>query len=169
MNQVTDIQPTTILTIGHGNRNINVFIDLLLSHQIQTVIDVRTLPYSRFHPQFRQINLKSILENTGVGYLFLGNELGGRPKNPDLYINGYVSYAAVKQTDLFKAGLHQVISLAKQNVKVTLMCSESDQNECHRKHLIADELIKEGISVIHINKVGGLEKHSITVAPSLFS
>lgn len=165
----TEKQIVEIKTIGHGNRKIEDFINLLSQYHTDTVIDVRTIPYSRFHPQFRQANLKASLEKAGVNYIFLGNELGGRPKNPDLYIDGSVSYAAVKQTELYKSGIQQVISLAKRNIKVTLMCSESDQNECHRKHLIADELNQIGISIFHINKVGGLEKHSIIVNPSLFS
>jgi uncharacterized protein (DUF488 family) len=165
----SDLQKLNIFTIGHGNKKIENFIDLLHQYQIKTLIDVRTIPYSRFHTQFRQVNLKPSLENAGITYIFLGNELGGRPKNPDLYLNGHVNYEAIKKTELFKGGIQQVINLAHHSIKVTLMCSESDQNECHRKHLIAGEIIKEGLSVMHINKIGNLEKHQIEVKSDLFS
>lgn len=78
--KTTNSQYIKIKTIGHGSRKIEDFITLLLQNQIETLIDVRTIPYSRFHTQFRQLNLKSSLEKAGINYIFLGNELGGRPK-----------------------------------------------------------------------------------------
>ena len=156
-------------TIGHGNRKIETFIRLLTLHGIDILIDVRSLPYSRFNPQFRQATLKASLNDVGITYLWLGNELGGRPKDRSLYFNGQVSYEAIKQTDLFKSGIQQILSFIKSGIKVTLMCSEGDQNICHRKHLIADELIKIGVDVIHINKQGNLEKHIIEPKISLFN
>jgi uncharacterized protein (DUF488 family) len=133
------------------------------------VIDVRSVPYSRFHPQFRQSNLKASLEQSGIKYLFLGNELGGRPTNSNLYSNGTVNYEAIKKTAIFKEGINKVLSIAEQKIKVTLTCSERDQNECHRKNLIADVLHERQVTVLHINKVGNVEKHSETANPSLFS
>jgi len=148
-----------IYSIGHGNKKIEDFINLLHQYEVEILIDVRSIPFSRFHSQFRQANLKSSLEVAGISYLFLGDELGGRPKNPDLYVDGHVSYEAIKKTGLFKAGIEKVIDLTEQGIKVTLMCSESNPDDCHRKHLIADELTKNGIMVKHINKLGQLEKH----------
>ncbi len=148
-----------IFTIGHGNRGIDIFLNLLVENDIQLLIDVRTTPYSRFHPQFRQSNLKVNLEHSEIAYLWLGNELGGRPKDPALYFNSEVNYSAIKETELFKSGIQEVLTLAATGIKVTLMCSESDPNECHRKHLIADELINKGFQIIHIDKIGKLEIH----------
>ena len=162
MNQVTEKQ---IFTIGHGNRNIEKFISLINQYQIEVVVDVRTLPYSRFHSQFRQANLKASLENARIKYVFLGNELGGRPTNPELYEQGELSYSRIKETELYKSGIQKVLDLVNQNIKVTLMCSESNPNECHRKHLIEDDLIKLGIKVFHIDKVGSIENCN----PQLFA
>jgi uncharacterized protein (DUF488 family) len=121
------------------------------------LVDVRTYPYSRFHTQFRQAALESSLDVADINYLFLGNELGGRPKDPTLYTNGRVDYAAVKQTALFRSGIAQVEKLATQGVKLALMCSEADQNHCHRKHMLTGEFIRDGFEVLHINKTGSLE------------
>jgi uncharacterized protein (DUF488 family) len=41
-----------VFTIGHSTRPIDDFIHLLKSHGVQRVVDVRTLPRSRFSPQF---------------------------------------------------------------------------------------------------------------------
>src|SRR3569833_1826675 len=104
----------TIYTIGHGNRKIDDFIYLLKKYEIELLVDVRTYPYSRFHTQFRQAVLDSSLDAADINYLFLGEELGGRPKDPALHINGRVNYTAVKQTPLFRSGIEQVENLAKQ-------------------------------------------------------
>jgi uncharacterized protein (DUF488 family) len=158
-----------IFTIGHGKRKIEELIDLLNKYQIKVLIDVRSLPYSRFNPQFRQSNLQKSLESADIKYIFLGKELGGRPTDQTLYINGVVSYDAIKQTDTFKAGIRQVIEFVKGGIKVTLMCSESDPNDCHRKHLIAGELEKEELKVLHISKLGAIEPQLFALNNNLFS
>jgi uncharacterized protein (DUF488 family) len=159
MKQNIEIQTNNIFTIGHGTRSIEVFIVLLKAYKIETVIDVRSIPYSRFNPQYRQSNLILSLKEAGINYLFLGDELGGRPKDRSLYLNDKPNYLVMKDTEIFKAGIQRVLKLVKDGIKVTLMCSESDPNECHRKHLIEGELTNHSISVLHINKVGELEKH----------
>jgi uncharacterized protein (DUF488 family) len=148
----------TIYTIGHGNRNIEYFLSLLKKYEIDLVVDVRTYPYSRFHTQFRQAALENSLKNENIQYLFLGEELGGRPKNPEMYANGKVNYAAVKQTELFRSGIEKVKELAYEGIRLALMCSESDHNHCHRKHMLTGEFISDEFKVIHINKQGDLEE-----------
>jgi uncharacterized protein (DUF488 family) len=158
MKQISD-NKIVIFTIGHGNRKIEYLIGLLQQNNIGIVIDVRSLPYSRFHPQFKQVNFMNSLISAGITYLWLGKELGGRPADPNLYRNGKADYQAIKVTKLFTDGIQQVLKLAGGNIKVTLICSERDQNECHRKHLIAVELAKLGVIVLHINKVGTIDQH----------
>lgn len=147
----------TIYTIGHGNRRIGDFIFLLKKYEIELLVDVRTYPYSRFHTQFRQAALESSLDVADINYLFLGEELGGRPQDPALYTNGRVNYAAIKQTGLFRSGIGQVETLARKGIRLALMCSEADQNHCHRKHMLTGEFVRDGFRVMHINKSGGLE------------
>jgi uncharacterized protein (DUF488 family) len=157
-----------IFTIGHGNRDDQDFLDLLKANAIELLIDVRTYPYSKFHTQYRQTQIQASLNKAGIEYLWLGAELGGRPKDSALYIDGEVSYPAIKQTSLFKEGISKVIELVNSSIKVTLMCSESDQNQCHRKHLIANELIAAGLEVVHINKYGQLENNAESHNLNLF-
>jgi len=152
-----DSEQHTIYTIGHGNRKTDDFIYLLKKYEIELLVDVRTYPYSRFHTQFRQAALESSLDVANINYLFLGEESGGRPKDPALYTKGRVNYAAVKQTTLFRSGIEQVEKLAKQGIRLALMCSEADQNHCHRKHMLTGEFVKDGFIVMHINKSGSLE------------
>lgn len=157
--KTADLQQYIIYTIGHGNRDIETLIGLLKQNDVGIVVDVRSIPYSRFHPQFRQQNLKNSLEGANIDYLWLGEELGGRPNNSGLYEDGIVNYSAIRETAAFKAGIQNVLKLLSPGTKLTLLCSESDPNQCHRKHLIADEFIKASVQVKHINKTGELDLH----------
>ena len=44
------------------------------------------------------------------------------------------------------------ISLHNKNLKVAIICSETDPKECHRSKLIGKELLKYGIDINHIIK-----------------
>lgn len=69
-----------LYTIGHGSRKAEDFIDLLHKYGVMYLIDVRTYPHSRFHPQFSRAALQSLLEAHGIRYVFMGDLLGGKPK-----------------------------------------------------------------------------------------
>jgi len=43
-----------IYTIGHSDHSTEQFIGILKQHTITAVADVRSAPYSRFHPQFNK-------------------------------------------------------------------------------------------------------------------
>jgi len=67
------------LSVGHSTHPIEAFVELLRGHAVESVADVRTTPFSRFSPQFNQHALERDLQADGIRYLFLGEELGGRP------------------------------------------------------------------------------------------
>jgi uncharacterized protein (DUF488 family) len=46
-----------IWTIGHSNRSIEAFIELLKKHEIEQIFDVRTLPGSKKYPHFNKEEL----------------------------------------------------------------------------------------------------------------
>jgi uncharacterized protein (DUF488 family) len=73
-----------VYTIGHSNLTINKFIELLKNHSIETVYDIRSTPYSRF-PQFNKENLSQTLENHHLAYIWGGENLGGRIKDPQCF------------------------------------------------------------------------------------
>src|ERR1700692_4202888 len=74
-----------IYTIGYGNRSIEEFIQLLQAYNIQYLVDIRSQPYSRFSPDFSQKALQQHLKQHNIGYIFMGKELGGRPKDSSAY------------------------------------------------------------------------------------
>lgn len=77
----------SIFTIGYGNRGIEEFIEILKKYEIKVLIDIRSIPYSRFRPSFNTNVLQQYLLNESISYRFMGKELGGKPDDENLYHN----------------------------------------------------------------------------------
>jgi uncharacterized protein (DUF488 family) len=149
-----------IHTIGHSNHPIERFLGLVQRHGITAVADVRSTPYSRFNPQFRREALQEALAAAGIQYVFLGEELGARSRDPACYdAGGRVSYAKLASTDLFRKGIDR-LRTGSRDFRISLLCAEREPLECHRTILVARELVREGIEVTHILADGSLEEHS---------
>jgi uncharacterized protein (DUF488 family) len=170
-----------VYTIGHSNLDSDQFLSALKAFAIDTLVDVRSMPYSRFAPWFNREALKSTLETAGIEYRFAGDFLGGRPTDPTCYFRGVippkdadflqeVDYAEVARRPWFRQGIERVLMLSKDNT-VAIMCSEEDPNQCHRYHLIAQALLPDA-NVVDIRTAGRQEPRAIPamekhVQPSL--
>lgn len=152
-----------VFTIGHATHPAEVFLGLLLRHGIEEVVDVRSSPHSRYNPQFNRKALQATLTEAGVGYVFMGGELGGRPADPSCYdVEGRVQYDRLAETKAFNAGIRQVIQRAGE-YRIALTCSEKEPLACHRTLLIAQFLTARGVAVAHILADGSLEGHAAVV------
>ncbi len=149
----------TIFSIGHSNHSIEQFVALLRQHGITALADVRSAPYSRFHPQFNKEALECSLKAAGIRYVFLGKELGARSDDRSCYQNGRVRYPLLAKTPMFRKGLERVMTGA-ENFKVAIMCAEKEPLECHRTLLVSRALEVEGVAVQHVLSDGGLESHA---------
>lgn len=145
-----------IFTIGHSTLAVGDFLSMLKANDVTAVADVRSTPYSRFNPGFNREALKGDLQVNGVSYVFLGKELGGRPRDPECYEDGRASYPRMAETDEFKRGLERVIQGSATH-RIALMCSEGDPLSCHRMLLIARALTERGVPVVHVSRNGRLE------------
>lgn len=152
-----------IFTIGHSTHSEEVFLSLLKKHQIEAVVDVRSVPYSRHNPQFDKGALKPLLKSHGISYLHLGKELGARSDDPSCYVDGRVQYDRLARASIFQEGIGRVIDGATR-MRVTLMCAEKDPLDCHRTILVARELERRGCEVTHILASGEVETHTATMA-----
>ncbi len=147
-----------ILTIGHGDHSIESFVALLREHHVELLVDTRSQPGSQRHPQFSQQALATLLDEAGITYAFLGDKLGGRPKDPSLYdASGKPDYARMAETPAFKRGIEELEQLAAGDENVAIMCSESDYHECHRYKLVSRALALDDVDVKHIMRDGSLE------------
>src|SRR5579863_9941461 len=107
------------LTVGHSNRTWKDFLELLRSHRVKRIIDVRSIPRSRHNPQFNRETLSSKLRAARIGYVQL-RKLGGlrhaRRDSPNMgWRNAsFRGFADYMQTAEFEAGIHRLIKLARQ-------------------------------------------------------
>lgn len=147
-----------VFTIGHSSHSEDAFLALLRLHGVDAVADVRSLPFSRFNPQFNRESLEKFLKSNGIQYVFLGRELGARPEDRSCYESGRVQYARLAQTHLFQSGLDRVLQ-GVGRFRIALMCAEKEPLECHRTLLVARALAARGQRVAHIHADGRLETH----------
>lgn len=147
-----------LFTVGHSNYEMKAFISLLQKHGVTAVADVRSSPYSRFLPHFNRAALKEALATEDIHYVFLGQELGARPKNRECYINGKAVYEKIAATDEFHEGIQRVFKGVKKH-RLSLMCAEKDPLTCHRAILVCQHLQHFGLHVNHILRNGDLESH----------
>ena len=148
-----------IFTVGHSAHEAARFVDLLAQHEIDAVADVRSMPYSRRHPQFNRETLKQSLKASGIAYVFLGKELGAGSTDPDCYENGRVQFRRLAATSLFRSGIRRVLD-GSQHMRIALMCAEKDPLNCHRTILVARALVALGKKVNHILADGEIETHT---------
>jgi uncharacterized protein (DUF488 family) len=145
-----------IWTVGHSRHEMPALADLLRRHRIEVVADVRSHPSSRHNPQFNRDNLRSSLLAAHIEYVFLGQELGGRPPEPDFYdATGHVLYSAVAKSDRFASGLERLLTGAA-TYRVAMLCSEENPENCHRRLLVGRVLTGRGITVLHIRGDGNV-------------
>jgi uncharacterized protein (DUF488 family) len=157
----------TIWTIGHSTRTIEEFIELLKSHEIEALVDVRHFPGSRRYPHFNKEQLADSLAKTGIQYHHLPN-LGGRRRprsdspNTTWRNKAFRGYADYMESAAFEEGIGRLIDLSR-NKRVGIMCAEAVWWRCHRG-LIADYLKAQGHRVLHIQSAIKAEEHPFTPA-----
>jgi|UniRef100_A0A7V3RIA1 uncharacterized protein (DUF488 family) len=130
--------PRSIYTLGTGTRGIKVFFRILKDFQIDTIVDVRRFPTSRFE-EFKKEKLIHYCIEEGVEYIYFGCELGGYRKN------GYEEWT---KTQEFKSGIDKICKIA-ENKTLCIICAETLPWKCHRRYIGA-ELTRLGFNVIHI-------------------
>jgi uncharacterized protein (DUF488 family) len=157
--------PPLVLTIGHSTRPIGQFIALLKAHEVSRVLDVRTIPRSRFNPQFNADSLSASLQAAGIGYSHLPG-LGGLRHTTAAAVNlgwrnaSFRGFADYMQTPEFEQALDDLIQLAKKD-RIALMCAEAVPWRCHRS-LIADALLVRGIRTEDILSPTRRQVHALT-------
>ena len=140
----------TLFTIGYSGRSIDNFIGLLERHRITALCDVRSVPYSSQNPQFNRELLKKVLKSHNIEYVFLGKELGARPKDPSCYVDGKALYQKIAESSLFKNGLERIRLGMQKGYVLALLCAEKEPMACHRSILICRNMRDWLIEIRHI-------------------
>jgi uncharacterized protein (DUF488 family) len=156
-------------TIGHSNRGLDEFVELLRSADVHLVADVRKVPRSRANPQYGIEALPGSLEPIGIAYehiAALGGLRGRQPASPKQTPNtfwtnpSFRNYADYAGTPGFRAGLDRLIALGERR-RCAIMCAEAVWWRCHRR-IIADHLLAAGRDVFHILGPGQIHPAVLT-------
>jgi uncharacterized protein (DUF488 family) len=151
--------------IGHSNRTLEFFAGLLLGYEIKRLVDIRTIPRSRYNPQFNKDSLPENLKKLGVAYTHMP-ELGGlRRAQPDSINTGWKNanfrgFADYMQTPEFDQALGRLITFSEKE-HVAFMCAEAVPWRCHRS-LVADALVARGLRVFQIMSRVSAPAHTLT-------
>lgn len=152
-----------IYTVGHSNRDLDAFLELLRIHRVQVLADVRSFPGSRKYPQFNKESMARELPGYGHNYEHI-RTLGGRRKtersgqNDGWNNESFRSFADYTNSEDFTIGLSQLETYALQ-YRTAYMCSEAVPWRCHRT-IISDWLTARGWHVLHIMD-GNLKLHRL--------
>ena len=157
--------PLIVMTIGHSTRSTKEFIHLLKAHQVQRLVDVRTIPRSRHNPQFNRSELSPALHSSRLHYRYmpgLGGFRGARrdSANTGWHNASFRGFADYMQTPEFRKNLQDLITLAKSE-RIAIMCAEAVPWRCHHS-LIADALLVRGIEVREIASATRTQPHRFT-------
>ena len=155
----------TVWTIGHSTRALEELVALLRGHGVDTLVDVRTVPRSRRHPQYEKNALAETLPQAGLAYTHMPG-LGGLRKprkdsaNTGWRTQGFRGYADYMQTPDFGRHVMTLMTLAA-DARVAVMCAEAVPWRCHRM-LLSDALVVRGATVRHILGASEATLHALT-------
>ena len=153
-----------IHSVGHGTRPIEDFVAVLRDAGVVTLVDIRTAPGSRRHPQFGQAALRASLTEAGFAYLHLAGLGGRRDPRPDsphtaLRVAAFRGYADHMASAEFQVDLARLEAVAAAT-STAYMCAETLWWRCHRR-MLSDVLAARGWEVLHLAALGRREPHRL--------
>ena len=120
-------------TIGYEGKDIDQFLNVLVSNQIELLIDIRRNPFSMNFIYIRDTLMKK-LKDVGIDYLHipeLGIESEER-KNLNTKADYDQLFMKYRQTLIIKeVYINRIIELGTTK-RIALLCFEADCNFCHR-------------------------------------
>jgi uncharacterized protein (DUF488 family) len=157
----------TIYTVGHNSLNFMQFITLIQANNITHIVDIRSIPYSKYAPCSDKSRLPELLRPFKISYTYLGHKLGGK----QLPFEQAVKQQSATPQDVYDQGIQILLQLSMRG-NLALLCAEGDPAKCHRQHIIAQTLLDSGTKVLHILKDGGIKEawkeDKPPVQPNLF-
>ncbi len=154
-----------LISVGHGRLNREELTDLLVSADVEALVDIRRYPGSRRDPSLNSDELAAWMPSAGITYR-TEERLGGRRRlaadapreDPWWQVEQFAAYASHTRTPEFSAALIELLEQSKR-VTTAMMCSESVWWRCHRR-LVADvAVLQHGDAVEHLMHDGRRSPH----------
>ena len=139
-----------LYTIGHSTFPEEHLTELLQSFQVDYLLDVRSVPFSQYVPQYNDNQIMHTLDRVGIQYAQMGRFFGARQEDEAYYNKeGYLDFELFRSSELFRAGLENV-KKGLQEHNIALMCAEKNPIDCHRAIMVARGFELNGVDVKHI-------------------
>ncbi len=147
----------TVYTVGYSGFSFDEFCKLLKKNEIQLVIDVRSVPFSKRYPEYNRDVLKNSLAQHRIYYRNYAHEFGARQEERRFYTkDGYLDFELFSKSEAFQEGVEKLCKSMQQNYTFTLMCAEKNPLDCHRAIMVSRAFSERGYKVVHLlprNKV----------------
>lgn len=161
-----------IFTVGHSNHTFDKFVEILKPAQINAIVDCRSVPYSKFAPQFNKENIGSKLNNLGIKYIPMSYEFGARREENEVFTTTetetYVDFSKCWGQPFFKQGVERLQKGCAHGFRVALLCSEADPIKCHRTWMVGHYLWENNLfDVLHLLKDSSLMAHDILLSEKI--
>lgn len=150
---------SNLFTIGYANKRIDDFIKILKLNNINCIVDVRTMPFSKQYPDYNENNLAKTLKESNITYMSFKNEFGARRienevyQKIDLYDDSFVDvviFEKVYNLEIFKKGYNRVEIGLEKGFNIAFLCSEKYAYDCHRCIMVAEFFYRNGYEINHI-------------------
>jgi len=158
-------EPPAIYTIGHAQHTMERFLELLDSQEIETVLDIRSHPFSAYASHFCKKPLELALAAAGKHYVYKGGVLGGRPPTPLLESLRLEPrkplssvYAVIADSDPFRDEIQDLLERLRQGERMALLCGEEHPGRCHRRQLVGKALAEHGVVQLHLRADGQVQQ-----------
>lgn len=140
-----------IYTIGHSNYPVEKLIDMLKYYDINTVVDIRGIPYSKYNVQYNKETIAQTLKEAGFIYIYMAKEFAANRENKISYNKeGYSDFEKVVYEREFLNGIERLRIGYNKGYKIALLGAMQDPIRCHRSILVGRELSKHGFNIKHI-------------------
>lgn len=147
------MEKPVIYTVGHSTHQLDHFLEILKEHNVNCIVDVRSVAASAYNPQYNKEPFTNFLKNNGIAYLHFDKEFGARHTDYRLLDDkGRVDFEKVQKSAEFNRGIQRLRQGLDRGFNISLMCSESEPLDCHRFSMVSIALERSGFSVLHILK-----------------
>ena len=148
----------TLYTCGIADlKSVDRLLDVMNKNNIKTLVDVRSIPYSKHFVEFNRESLDNKINKKGYRYIYMGDKLGGRIVK-EIALKGMDKVEdLLEKSDTFREGMRELYKICKNEGSCLIMCVEKKPEECHRFLAIGYLFTTKGIKVIDIVKGGKLD------------
>lgn len=147
-----------VYTLGHSNYPFDKFIEILKKYNINCVVDIRAIPYSKYNTQYNKEFFQNNLKKLGYTYIYMADEFGAKRKTKESYNSqGYADFDKVILEKDFKRGIERLKVGCNKGYKIVLLGAMQEPIRCPRAILVGRQLVKEGFDVKYIMHEGNLK------------